>query len=61
MINDASLKPVTGEQLCPCGKTTWVDIERIRRGLLVKTFLFWLPLKRYKCDKCKRKMLKFSK
>lgn len=29
---------------------------RVPRGRLVKMFLFWLPLKRYKCIACNRKL-----
>jgi len=28
---------------------------RAKRGILVKTFLFWLPIKRYRCDNCYKK------
>ncbi|HWZ05205.1 MAG TPA: hypothetical protein VNX40_16420 [Mucilaginibacter sp.] len=31
------------------------DLDRIRRGFLVRTLLFWLPLKRYSCYRCRRK------
>jgi transposase-like protein len=30
-------------------------VSRIKRGGLVKTFLFWLPIKRYVCHRCNRK------
>jgi len=57
MINNASQhSPVLG-QLCPCGKTSRAEVERIPRSFLIKTFLFWLPLRRYKCHKCRRKRL----
>jgi hypothetical protein len=46
--------PATG-LLCPCGKAGRNELERISRGAVVKTFFFWLPIKRYKCYKCKRK------
>jgi hypothetical protein len=34
-----------------CGRrySTWIE-----RTLLVKIFLFWLPLKRYMCNNCGR-------
>jgi transposase-like protein len=28
---------------------------RVHRSFFVKTFLFWLPLRRYACYSCKRK------
>jgi hypothetical protein len=37
---------------CPCGRGDMSDLERIPRGSLIKTFLFWLPIKRYRCYKC---------
>jgi len=46
-------RPVS-EPLCPCGKANRSDMERIPRGRLVKTFLFWLPLRKYKCYRCSR-------
>jgi len=35
-----------------------VPMERISRGLWVKSLLFWLPVKRYECPLCDRKRLK---
>ena len=29
--------------------------ERTKRGFWVKTILFWLPIKRYRCDYCNKK------
>lgn len=46
---------------CPCGKGDRAELERIHRGFLVKTFLFWLPLKKYKCYKCMRSMYMLEK
>jgi len=57
MINNPNKPPVVLDQLCPCGKGSRADLERIPRGLLIKSFLFWLPLKRYKCSRCRRKRL----
>jgi hypothetical protein len=28
---------------------------RVSRGFLIKMFLFWLPLKRYRCNVCWKK------
>jgi transposase-like protein len=33
---------------------------RVKRGILVKAFLFWLPIKRYRCDACNRKSYAFG-
>jgi hypothetical protein len=51
--NSSELISFAGE-LCPCGKSNRTDLERVSRGALVKVFLFWLPLKKYKCYKCMR-------
>ena len=39
---------------CPKCKIGRLE-TRVKRGVLVKTFLFWLPIKRYRCDNCYRK------
>jgi len=57
MLTDTSQQPSAIGPLCPCGKANRAELERIPRGLLIKTFLFWLPLKRYRCYKCKRNKL----
>jgi hypothetical protein len=36
---------------CPKCERGELD-TRIHRGFLVKSFLFWLPLKRYRCNEC---------
>lgn len=38
-----------------CPKCKSPVYSRARRSMLVKTFLFWLPVKRYNCYKCKSK------
>jgi len=43
---------------CPACKSQL--IERVHRPFFVKTLLFWLPLKRYICFKCKRKIYKLD-
>jgi transposase-like protein len=40
---------------CPRCKEGELD-TRVKRGKLVKTFLFFLDLKRYTCSKCDRKV-----
>jgi len=57
MINNPPRPIAVLDPICPCGKGKRADLERISRGMLVKTLLFWLPLKRYKCMKCRRKRL----
>ncbi len=57
MINNPARLTAVLDHLCPCGKGKRADLERIHRGMLVKIFFFWLPLKRYKCMKCRRKRL----
>lgn len=39
-------------ELCPCGKAQRISMERIPRNFIMKVFLFWLPIKRYKCYAC---------
>jgi len=52
MLTKSSTEIPGKESLCPCKKAHWSDLERIRRGRFVKTFFFWLPIKKYKCYKC---------
>ncbi len=28
---------------------------RVTRGIIIKTLLFWLPIRRYKCSNCRSK------
>ena len=37
-----------------CKKCKHEFDERLHRSLFVKTFLFWLPLRKYACYYCKR-------
>lgn len=46
--------PVLKIRYCPRCKTG-VLYERVPRPWWVKTFLFFLPLKRFKCYRCNRK------
>lgn len=41
---------------CQSGTLT----SRARRHFLVKTFFFWLPIKRYQCNVCDKKTYKFG-
>ena len=34
--------------------------SRVRRALLVKVALFWLPIKRYRCNFCDKKTYLFG-
>ncbi len=34
---------------------TGVLDTRVHRGVLAKLFLFWIPLKRYRCNECWKK------
>jgi len=42
------------QKMCACG-TSKNDWQRIPRGFFLKTFLFWLPVKHYKCHRCGRR------
>ncbi len=41
-------------RICPKCKKGHLD-ERVPRGTLVKTLLFWLPVRRYRCYNCYKK------
>jgi len=41
------------KKYCSCGGVR-SDMQRIRRNAFMKLFLFWLPIKRYKCQRCFR-------
>jgi len=47
------------KQLCPiCGCMT---DNRVKRSSIVKSLFFWLPLKRYFCEKCVKKFYVLKK
>ena len=50
MIATPTIRP-EDKTFCRCGGKRH-DAERVPRTLLMKTLLFWLPLKRYHCLKC---------
>jgi hypothetical protein len=52
MVVDKANNSASKSQLCPCGKANRSVLERVPRGRLVKTVLFWLPVKKYKCYRC---------
>ena len=52
--NKVAHKKLKKEPTCPKCKNE-LDI-RVRRGPVVKTLLFWLPIKRYACYYCQRKI-----
>lgn len=35
-----------------CKKCKEILYTRRKRGVLLKTFLFWLPVKKFFCDRC---------
>lgn len=49
---------VKNESTCNSCKN---NMSRIKRGGFVKTFLFFLPLKRYACYNCRTKTYRWSK
>jgi hypothetical protein len=57
MLADTPVLTAPRGHMCPCGKANRSELERIHRGFLIKTVFFWLPMRRYKCYKCKRKLL----
>ena len=52
MVLDKANNPASKSQLCPCGKANRSVLDRVPRGKLVKTVLFFLPIKKYKCHRC---------
>jgi hypothetical protein len=50
--SDYKTSPHGHVALCYRCKTGLED--RVRRGSLVKCFLFWLPIRKYICYRCKR-------
>lgn len=48
------MEAVSIARKCPKCKNGTLD-HRTPRGFLVKTFLFWLPIRRYRCSKCTKK------
>lgn len=59
MATIVALAPAS-KKTCPCGKKNDPNMERIRRTFFMKTFLFWLPLKRYRCYECMRNRWTFG-
>jgi len=57
MLTNPLHRYTPADTLCPCGKSPRSEIERVPRGFVVKMLLFWLPVKRYKCYRCRRKRL----
>lgn len=61
MVSSSSSSKFERSLLCPCGKASRSEVQRISRGFFVKTFLFWLPVRRYRCYKCRKKKLVFGR
>jgi transposase-like protein len=51
MRTEILLDRESGCPKCKKGQLT----ERVKRNTLIRVFLFWLPIKRYKCWACNRK------
>jgi len=47
------------EKKCRKCKTGVLN-TRAKRAFIVKYFLFWLPIKRYQCNMCGKKIYKFG-
>jgi len=52
--NDENLRKST-KRVYYCPRCKEETNSRVHRSFFVKNFLFWLPLRRYACYKCKRK------
>ncbi|MXV16102.1 hypothetical protein [Hufsiella ginkgonis] len=44
-----------------CPACNGQKVERISRGTILKTLLFWLPVQKYYCFKCFRTFYRFGK
>ena len=52
-----------GDFICntvECPRCISFTTKRIHRGSIIKSLLFFLPIKRYRCEKCQNKFYKFS-
>ncbi len=58
--NVTPIKPLVTQQELRCRGCSG-SLSRIRRGLFVRTFLSWLPLKHYVCYRCSRKTYRLDK
>lgn len=58
--NITPIRPLAAQKELRC-RGCKASISRIKRGPFVKTFLFWLPIKRYVCYRCNRKTYRFDK
>lgn len=45
---------------CPRCKEQ-ISIERVSRGAVVRSVLFFLPLRAYKCQRCRRKFYRLKR
>jgi hypothetical protein len=54
------IKPVTNQQELRCRGCAG-NLSRIKRGLFVRTFLSWLPVKHYVCYRCSRKTYRLDR
>lgn len=56
MLLNVNVTPVQNMHTYPICKKCKQGLHlRIPRGVLIKTFLFWLPMKKYFCTNCLRK------
>jgi len=53
--NDANERSLKKELLCPRCKKSISPRDRVSRGWFARTFLFWMPLRRFMCYNCNRK------
>jgi len=50
--------PVINQRKCSCGAGS-ENIVRIRRNFIFRYLLAWLPVKRYQCQRCLKKISVF--
>jgi len=59
-VNDGDQIKNRNKKIYACPKCKAERNFRVRRSYFVRTFLFWLPLKRYTCYNCKNKYYVFN-
>lgn len=58
--NNAQIKQLGVQKAVRC-RSCNNNLSRIKRGSLVKTFLFWLPVRRYVCYRCNSKTYRLDR
>jgi hypothetical protein len=60
IVNTLKNTPTSTHEKCPCGRANECNLERTPRNAWQRLFLFFLPLKRYRCYYCHKKFLRLD-